>query len=94
MSTTTKPVEHTLRRAMEPHHGQATGPEAQPNRLTHDTVQHTDGGDTDLDRGQESRGVFTQLDGGGSPLSPSSINFCSRACAQSPARFPTRQIRR
>ena len=53
---------------MEPPHGQPLGQGRSQSGLTHNTVQHTDGGDTDLDRGQESRGVFTQLDGGGSAV--------------------------
>ena len=45
---------------------QCQQPEAQwlcQGGFTNNTVEHANGGDPDLDRGQETRGVFPQLDG-------------------------------
>ena len=48
------------------HRNQPHRQRARQSRFTHDTVEHADGGDADLDRRQKTGGVFAQFDSGGS----------------------------
>jgi len=63
ISTTTRPVA-----AVGQRHAQALQPRCQrrcQGGLAHDTVQHANGRDADLDGGEKTRGVFAQLHGSG-----------------------------